>query len=647
MAGDAVVFNGIDATTGAYLLPPMSPQAVSQVARGQVIDPADLKELRWWHHRAAEAAFGPKEGIDPRSLAQTGWGVIFAHDEDPAVREALGELLDHRRAEAASVREHHYREFTGDRAYRPGESKQQFLARQGAGPGPADPDNVPYYLLLVGGPEAIPYAFQYQLDVQYAVGRLHFDTVEEYARYARTVVASETRDGVPARRAAFFAARNPDDRATALSSSELVIPLVDQVRDQQAGWTVEAHVGEEATKERLTRLLGGRDTPALLFTATHGIGFPNGHPRQVGHQGALLCQDWPGPGQQQAVDERHYVCADDLDDATGPLGLVSLHFACFGAGTPRWDDFAHHGSGRRTELAPHAFVAALPKRLLGHPKGGAIAVIGHVERAWGYSFLWPQAGRQTAVYASCLARLFDGHPIGSAFEYFNERYAELASDLSSVLEDVQFGKQPDHLELAAMWTANNDARGFAILGDPAVRLVGAAPRGDPSRRPQAAAVTAAQAASTPAAEPVTAPSATAPPEGAELDFALLDGVRQTRERLVAALQDLAENVGLALERAVDNLTVIEVATYVSDDLSTVTADTARKGFGPGAELRALTRLSIDGDAQLVVPRDLGEADEALWRLHAGLLEQARAARAELLKTGASAVAGLLDALKVL
>jgi Peptidase family C25 len=651
MGPDAVVFNGIDATTGTYLLPPMSPQALSLLARGQAFDPADLRELRWWRHRVAEAAFGPMEGVDPRRLAETGWGVIFAHDTDPAVREALGELLDHRRGEAASVHEHRYREFIGDKAYRPGESKQQFLARQGAGPGPADPDKVPYYLLLVGGPEAIPYSFQYQLDVQYAVGRLHFDTVEEYARYARTVVATETRARVPARRADFFATRNPGDRATALSSSELVVPLAEQLRDQQPDWTVQTHVGEAATKERLTRLLVGPDTPALLFTATHGMGFPNGHPRQARHQGALLCQDWPGPGRRQAVDERHYLSADDLGDAAGPLGLISLHFACFGAGTPRWDDFAHDGSGRRSELAPHAFVAALPKRLLAHPGGGAIAVIGHVERAWGYSFLWPQAGRQTAVYASCLARLLDGHPIGSAFEYFNERYAELSSDLSSVLEDVEFGKQPDHLELAAMWTANNDARGFAILGDPAVRLVGAAHRTEPTRRPAATTVTAGPSAPVPAADgPTTGraePSPTAPPEGAELDYALLDGVRRTRERLVAALQDLADNVGAALERAVDNLTVIEVATYVSDDLSTVTAHSTGDGFGAGAELRALTRLRIDGDAQLVVPRDLGEADQALWRLHAGLLEQARAARMELLKTGASAVAGLLDALKVL
>jgi hypothetical protein len=248
--GDTLVFNGIDAASGQYLLPPMTAEQVSEIARGMTREPAHLKELRWWHHRVAEASFGPREGVDPTKLEEAGWAVVFAHGSDPAVKAALSPLLEHRRRQAAARAEHRYRELQ----YRPGESKQQFLARYGAGPGAADPDKVPYYMLLVGGPEEIPYSFQYQLDVQYAVGRLHFDGVDEYRQYAGSVVSAEAPDFVVSRRAVFFATRNPDDRATELSANELVAPLAERMRAQAQGWDVAGLVGVEASKERLTQI---------------------------------------------------------------------------------------------------------------------------------------------------------------------------------------------------------------------------------------------------------------------------------------------------------------------------------------------------------------------------------------------------------
>lgn len=461
-------FNGINGATGDYGLPPMTGEQLTGFVQGQG-SPDNLEELKLRHRQGGQAHFGLKAGVDPKKLDETGWGIIVAHDADPAILDALRPLLDLRHQQAGAL----FRVYQGSEGYRPNESKADFLARQGMGPGPADPAKLPYYLLIVGSPDAIPYRFQFQLDVQYAVGRLWFDAPQGFANYARSVVAAETGQLQVARQVRFFGVANPDDRATALSSDLLVRPLFKHLSARQPGWDIAALLGDEATKARLGRLLGGDDTPALLFTASHGMEFPIGDPRQLRHQGALLCQDWPGPKAWQGrgpIPQDHYFAGDDLHADARLLGLISFHFACYGAGTPRDDEFAKQAFKARKAIAPQPFVADLPTRLLSHPRGGALAVIGHVERAWGYSFLWPGAGSQTTVFESTLERLLEGYPVGAALEYFNERYAELASDLSVELEDIEFGLQPNPDKLAGLWTSNNDARSYVIIGDPAVRL---------------------------------------------------------------------------------------------------------------------------------------------------------------------------------
>jgi hypothetical protein len=213
--------------------------------------------------------------------------------------------------------------------------------------------------------------------------------------------------------------------------------------------------------------MGGPDTPALLFSASHGLGFRPADPRHLPHQGALLCRNWPGPGQGP-ITQDHYLAADDLPDAASPAGLIAFFFACYGGGTPLYDSFAENGTRRQIAAAP--FVARLPQRLLGHPRGGALAVVAHVDRCWSFSFNWPKAGGQLQVFESALGRLLDGYPIGAAMEYFNQRYAELAADLNDEIQEVQWGAEPDLLSLTDLWTAHNDARSYVVLGDPAVRL---------------------------------------------------------------------------------------------------------------------------------------------------------------------------------
>ena len=431
------------------------------------------------------------EGVDPADLAQAGWGVIFPR-EDPrqpgrvaAIKEQLRPLLDLRREQAGQ----HFRIFEDGKGYWPNDTARSFLAGHGATPDqPVDPNKVPYYLLLVGSPEEIPFHFQYQLDVQYAVGRLDFgDDLEAYGHYARGVVAAEQGELDLPRRAAFFATSNPGDTMTRLSAEHLVRPLQERLQARYGpGWTFATALGEEATRPRLAGLLGGEETPALLFAACHGLEFDRevGRDHQETYQGALVCQEWAGPAAGRGpVPRDAYLAGEDLDEAADLGGTIAFLFACYGAGTPRFDEFYKQAFKERGEtIAERPFLAALPRAMLSRPRGAALAVVAHVERVWGTSFLDDHDQQQIAVFQSAVERLLRGQPVGLAMEYLNGRYAALSTELNQAIQDHQdFGRRIDPYELARLWTGNNDARGYVVLGDPAVRLPVATPgEGEPA-----------------------------------------------------------------------------------------------------------------------------------------------------------------------
>lgn len=428
------------------------------------------------------AHLGVVAGVDPSDLAEAGWGVIFfAKDKRLAqLKQALKPLLDLRRTQATAGGEDIFRVYEGKDGYRPQDTTKEFLARQGADPSqPADPEKVPYYLLIVGSPDDIPFRFQYQLDVQYAVGRIDFgDDYQAYANYAQSVVTVEQGGVKLQRKAAFFGVANPDDKATQLSVNHLVDPLYKKLTQTFPEWELCEISSTAATKARLLELLKADQAPAFLFSASHGMEFPQDDPkgRQVRHQGALLCQDWAGPQAERGeIPADYYLSADDFDAEPAAefnlLGMIAFFFACFGAGTPQYDEFSKQAFKERREvITEKPFVAALPQAMLSLSSGGALAVVGHIERVWGASFFSADSGEQSAVFESTLTKLLNGHPLGEAMDYFNVRYAALSTQLSVTLEDIDFGRLYDPYDVAMLWTENNDARGYVILGDPAVRL---------------------------------------------------------------------------------------------------------------------------------------------------------------------------------
>lgn len=469
-----VTANGINAVTGQYDFPQVPLADFARALKGNAEDtPEHVRERgRRLRHRAF--ARGLPWGVAPDDLKKAGWAVVFHRDEQPAVREALRALIEHRRRQVGD--DARVKELT----FNPGEDASTWLARHDVSWNNLEPTKVPYYLLWVGSPERMPFDVAHEIDGDYCVGLLHFDTPEEYARYAQSVIDYEAANGVRTRKeVVFFGTRHLGDAATALSADWLVTPLAEGTAadgpvpaqpsvPRELGFKHRTILGQAATRSALLEVLeGAASTPALVFTATHGMVFPSGDARQTSAQGALLCQDWPGFGNVTAA---HYLAAADVPDTAMLHGAITFHFACYGGGTPRHDLYSFDAGQTPPEIATEPFLAALPRRLLAHPNGGALACIAHIERAWGSSITGIASSPQIRSFQTAIGLMLVGKPAGLAVQEFNDLSATLSEVLSGLLGRAFQGEEIDDETLAFTWTQRNDAAGFVLIGDPAVRL---------------------------------------------------------------------------------------------------------------------------------------------------------------------------------
>jgi hypothetical protein len=429
---------------------------------------------------------------DPNDLTQAGWGIIFASDADPAIKTQLQPLIDLRQRQVQDP--HLFKIYNGpsNGGILPGQTADSWAQQRGVSlTAPVDPyqGGVPFYLLIVGSPGRIPFEFQALLKMQWAVGRLAFDDIGDYGRYAQAIVQYEDPACRPMQRknAAVWVTRNYGDIATAMLSGAVCQDFLSQANalGSRPGFTLDAFANEKATKPQLIEILRGNlpgGPPAVLFTGSHGCDYSGSDPAiQRRYQGALATQEWM-PGTPASTTNQF--CGDDVPVDAKLQGAIAFLFACYSAGCPTIDSYYRNQDGSSISIAPAPMISNLAQALL---RQGTLAVIGHVDLAFPYAFQDVNGTPQMQAVRTPLELLLRGKRAGLAADSLSILWSSLSAQLGLALGTTpattsatstpgsgaaQPSQPPSAVSpaISRLTIARDDARNYILLGDPAVRL---------------------------------------------------------------------------------------------------------------------------------------------------------------------------------
>jgi hypothetical protein len=257
------------------------------------------------------------------------------------------------------------------------------------------------------------------------------------------------------------------DLATNLLCNDVGLPFAQKPLGLKQGFELTSFLASGATKDNLAGIFTGKtmksgQPPALLFTGSHGLQVAPDSPDLRERQGALVCQGWQ-PSKPVGTDVSF--SGADLPADAALNGMIHVMFACFGAGCPATDNYPENPSQPKA-LASAPLFSRLPQKLL---TKGALAVIGHVDRAWSYAFESGTGIPQNQLLRSTIESIMLGLPVGLALDFVNGQWGTLAAQLGLLLGNTQVNA-PLPVTLTNLAIARDDVRNYTLLGDPAVHL---------------------------------------------------------------------------------------------------------------------------------------------------------------------------------
>lgn len=458
---------GIDYRTGEPLVKPMDSKAFAEKIWASLNrNSQDFKKLTSMGGQALTFKGEiERKTIDKGNPRDAGWTYIV-NENDPQ-RDEISKIL-------RPLAEHRGMKNPASPLFFGGETEEEWFDWLQENYYSIEHMDRPYYVAIVGGPESVPFRLQSLLDMAAAVGRLDFESLDDLKAYVEKVIKLENAaEPVTERKALIFAPDGGTEDPTYYSHHYMAEPLAEYISDEfeLKSTTI---VGEKATKKKLAAALL-KEKPALIYTASHGLG-AMGEPLDFQKEvnGAICCQHKKG----EPFEKWGFTGGDVPFDKPFLEGSIFFQFACFGYGTPAESDYSHWLD--KPELnCEKDFVAALPKKLLSHPKG-PIAFVGHLDTAWLHGFDDPNNpypsdrwNPRMSPFVSAVNNLLGTQPVGLAMSEMNERYGIGNAQLSNFLDRVQRNKVTFEARwqwLVDTFITRSDAQNYMIFGDPAVRL---------------------------------------------------------------------------------------------------------------------------------------------------------------------------------
>lgn len=321
---------------------------------------------------------------------------------------------------------------------------------------------LPRYIVIIGGPEAIPWSVQYALETRHAVGRLPLSE-EGLGNYIEAMLAEWPTADVDVAAPLMWTVSIAGD-ITAEMRAVIANPLERQFADDPRVGGFRHLTDQSAIGAELLKALT-EARPALVVTSSHGL---------TEGDGDTLATSLGLP-----VDRVHeHVDLDALDTAM-PSGTIWYAQACCSAG----GDSASHYEGL---LAPGTValesvqavaalgmtVAPAATRLLGRANP-VRAVLGHVEPTFDWTLRVAETGQGLGGYlARALStNLYLGRdPIGYALRDYRAGVGELHSQWASLYDELNKGRTEVRDTLTRLRLTAIDRQSLVLLGDPTVTL---------------------------------------------------------------------------------------------------------------------------------------------------------------------------------